>query len=323
MLEQARPLAFILLALAAPPLLAQTAYPARPVRLVLPVTPGGLQDTLARALAPEFTKRWGQTLVVENRAGANGAIATQFVARAPADGYTILMSSVMQVSNDLNPDTQGAPDPTRELAPVIALVSTGNILVTTPQFPASTLRELLDLAKANPGKFNYGSFGVGSSSHLDMQALADMHGIKATHIPYKGGADLMQALLGNQIAFTVAGLQSALPFVKQGRLKAIAYGGARRSAVLPDVPTLSETIKGFESGGWFGMFAPAGTPRAVIDRIAADASAVINTPEVREKYITGYGFDVLDLPAGAFAEKFKADRDSYAARLKKEHAGSF
>jgi tripartite-type tricarboxylate transporter receptor subunit TctC len=323
MLEQARPLAFILLALAAPPLLAQTAYPARPVRLVLPVTPGGLQDTLARALAPEFTKRWGQTLVVENRAGANGAIATQFVARSPADGYTILMSSVMQVSNDLNPDTQGAPDPTRELAPVIALVSTGNILVTTPQFPASTLRELLDLAKANPGKFNYGSFGVGSSSHLDMQALADMHGIKATHIPYKGGADLMQALLGNQIAFTVAGLQSALPFVKQGRLKAIAYGGARRSAVLPDVPTLSETIKGFESGGWFGMFAPAGTPRAVIDRIAADASAVINTPEVREKYITGYGFDVLDLPAGPFAEKFKADRDSYAARLKKEHAGNF
>jgi tripartite-type tricarboxylate transporter receptor subunit TctC len=324
MLDTARALAFAVSAGIAAPGFAQTAYPAKPVRLVLPVTAGGLQDTLARALAPEFARRWGQTLLVENRAGANGAIATQLVARSPADGYTILMSSSMQASNDLNPDNPASVDPTRELAPVIALVSAGNILVTTPQFPANNLRELLALAKANPGKFNFGSFGVASSPHLDMQALADLHGITATHVPYKGGADLMQALLAGQIAFTLAGLQSALPFVKQGRLKAIAYGGTQRSSVLPDVPTISESgVKDFESGGWFGWFVPAATPKAVIERIAADASAVITTPEVREKVITGFGFDLLNLPPAPFAEKFRADREKYAARMKKLPAGGF
>ncbi|MCC6474907.1 MAG: tripartite tricarboxylate transporter substrate binding protein [Burkholderiales bacterium] len=320
----ARLLTLLFPALVAGPLAAQTVYPTKPVRLVLPVTPGGLQDNLARTLAPELGRRWGQPILVENRTGANGAIATQFVARAPADGYTLLMASSMQASNDLNPDIKGAPDPTHELAPIIAPVATGNILVTTPQFPANTLRELLDLARSNPGKFNYGSFGVASSSHLDMQALADMYGIQATHIPYQGGADLMQALLGGQIAFTISGLQSALPFVKQGRLKAIAYGGMQRSALLPEVPTLSESgAKGFESGGWFGWFAPAATPRPVIDRIAADVAALITTPEVRDKYITGVGFDVLNLTGPAFAEKFRADRELYAARLKKLRVGSF
>ena len=320
----ARILALLVAALLAAPLAAQTPYPTKPVRLVLPITPGGLQDNLARALAPELGRRWGQAIVVDNRAGANGAIATQFVAHAPADGYTLLMTSSMQASNDLNPDIKGAPDPTQELAPIIAPVATGNILVTLPQFPANTLRELLDLAWANPGKFNYGSFGVASSSHLDMQALADMHGIKATHIPYKGGADLLQALLGGQIEFTISGLQSALPFVKQGRLKAIAYGGLQRSTVLPDLPTMSESgVKGFESGGWFGWFAPTATPRPVIERIAADVAALITTPEIRDKYITGLGFDVLNLTGPAFAEKFKADRELYAARMKKLRIGSF
>jgi tripartite-type tricarboxylate transporter receptor subunit TctC len=324
MLNISRLLAFIASGLASAPLFAQTTYPVKPVRVVLPVSPGGLQDSFTRAIVPELGRRWGQPVVVDNRAGANGAIATQFVARSPADGYTILMTSSMQVSNDLNPDNPSPVDPTRELAPVIALVSAGNILVTTPQFPASNLRELLAAAKASPGKFNFGSFGIGSSSHLDMQALADMQGIKVTHIPYKGGADLMQALLGGQIAFTMSGLQSALPFIKQGRLKPIAYGGLQRSAVLPDVPTISESgVKDFESGGWFGWFVPAATPKPIVERIATDASALITTPDVREKYINGVGFDLLNLTGEAFAQKFAKDRSEYAARLKKQPAGTF
>jgi tripartite-type tricarboxylate transporter receptor subunit TctC len=294
------------------------------VRLVLPVPPGGVQDGLARAMAPELAKRWGQPLVVENRAGANGAIATEYVARAAPDGYTVLMGSSMQVSNDLNPENRAAIDPTKELIPVLALVSTGNILITTPQFPAGTLKDLLALARSKPGEFNFGSFGIGSSPHLDMEALAELNGIKATHIPYKGGADIMQGLLSGQIQFSFAGLQAALPFVRQGRLKAIAYGGLTRSATLPDVPTISESgFKDFESGGWFGWFAPAATPRPAVDRIAAEASALITTPEFRDKYIHGLGFDLLNLPSGPFAEKFKAGREIYAARLKKQNIRSF
>jgi tripartite-type tricarboxylate transporter receptor subunit TctC len=293
-------------------------YPSKPVRLVLPVPPGGVQDTLARAMAPELAKRWGQPLVIENRSGANGAIATEHIARSAPDGYSILMASSMQVSNDLNAENKSAIDPTKELALVLALVSTGNILITTPQFPAGTLKELIALARSKPGEFNFGSFGIGSSPHLDMQALADINGIKATHIPYKGGADIMQGLLSGQIQFSFAGLQAALPFVRQGRLKAIAYGGLTRSATLPDVPTLSESgMKDFESSGWFGWFAPVATPRPVVDRIAAEVSSLITSPEFRDKSIHGLGFDLLNLPAGPFMEKFRAGREVYAARLKK------
>ena len=296
---------------------AAQSFPSKPVRVVLPVTPGGLQDNFMRAIAPELGRRWGQAVIVENRPGANGAIATQAVARAEPDGYTILLSSSIQASNDLRPDNPSPIDPTRDLTPVLALVSTGNILITTPRFPATNLKELLAVAKASPGKFNYGSFGIGSSAHLDMLALAELSGVKATHVPYKGGGPLMQALLSGEIAFTISGLQSALPFIRQGRLKAIAYGGLERSAVLPDVPTISESgFKDFESAGWFGWFSPASTPKSIVDRIAADGAAVISSPEIREKYVTGVGFDVLNLPTEAFMEKFKASRRVWAERLK-------
>lgn len=309
--------AVLALALVSFPASAQS-YPSKPVRIVVPMAPGGVQDTLSRAMAPEMSKRWGQSVVVENRAGANGIVASEFVARSAPDGHTILMISHIQLSNDLVPGSPAlAFDPIKDFTPVIALVSTGNVMVAKPDFPAGNLQELIALARQKPGQFNYGSWGIGSSPHLDTEALAKATGLKMTHIPYKGGGPLLQAVLAGEVTFSLTGLQPALPLIRQGRLKAIAFGGLERSTVLPGVLTISESgFKDFESGGWFGWFVPSATPRPVVDRIAADASAVITTPEFKDKYVLGVGMEVLNLPTGPFAERFKASRAAYAARLK-------
>ena len=293
-------------------------YPAKPVHVVLPVAAGGIQDNLTRAMAPEMTRRFGQPVIVDNRAGANGIIASEYVAHSAPDGYTILMTSYIQVSNDLVPGgTKLTFDPVKDLMPVIGLVSTGNIMVTTPQFPASNLQELIALARQKPGQLNYGSWGIGSSPHIDTETISRLSGVKMTHVPYKGGGPLLQALLAREIDFTIMALQTGLPYIRQGRLKALAFGGLQRSTVLPDVPTISESgFKNFDSGGWFGWLVPAGTPKAVVERIAADASAVITNPAFRDKHILEMGMEVLNLSSAAFAERFKADRKAYAARLK-------
>ena len=309
---------FAMLALAASFAALGQSYPSKPVHIVLPVATGGIQDTLTRAIAPEIGKRWGQPAIVENRAGANGIIASEYVARSAPDGYTILMTSHIQLSNDLLPEGRNLTfDPVKDFTPVIGLVATGNVLVTTPKFPANTLQELIALARQKPGEFNFGSWGIGSSPHIDTETIARTAGLKLTHVPYKGGGPLLQAVLAGEVNFTLTGLQPALALIRQGRLKAIAYGGLQRSSVLPDVPTLSESgFKDFDSGGWFGWLVPSATPRAVVDRIAADAGAVITAPAFRERYITGVGMEVLNLTSAAFAERFKSDRESYAARLK-------
>ena len=293
-------------------------YPSRALHVVLPVTAGGIQDTLARVMAPEMARRLGQPVVVDNRGGANGIIASEYVAHAAPDGYTVLMTSQIQLSNDLVPGGQGLSfDPVKDLLPVIGLVSTGNIMVASPRLPVNNLKELIEYARQNPGKLNYGSWGIGSGPHIDAEAIARLSGLKMTHVPYKGGAPLVQAVLANEIDFSLMALQTALTLVRQGKLKPIAFGGAERSSLLPEVPTIAESgFKGFESGGWFGWLVPAATPKAVAERIAAEASAIITDPAFRDKHIIPLGMEVLNLSPAAFAEKFKADREAYAARLR-------
>jgi tripartite-type tricarboxylate transporter receptor subunit TctC len=294
-----------------------SAYPARPVRLIVAVPPGGLQDTLARAMALELGRSWNQSVVVENRVGANGIIAADLAAKAPADGYTVLQ--VDSVSHMTNPLLRSKLpyDPVRDFTPVIALVHVGNILVAHNELPAKNLQELIELARAKPGQLNYGSFGLGSSPHIDTEALSRAAGIQVTHIPYKGGPAVLQGLMGGEVAFSLTGLTPALPLIRQGRVRALAYGGLQRSTVLPDVPTLSESgLKGFDSSAWFGWIAPAGTPRAIVERIAADAGQVITQPEFRDKYIASLGQEVLNLQTGRFGELLASERDKFAARLK-------
>ena len=296
--------------------LAQT-YPAKPVRLIVPVPPGGLQDTLARAIAHELTRAWGQAMVVENRPGATGIIAAELVAKAPPDGYTLFMTDNVTWMTNQFLRSKLPYDPVNDFVTVIGLVRSGNVLVAPADFPANNLRELIVLARARPGALNYGSFGLGSSPHVDTEALSALAGIKVTHVPYKGGPDILNALMGNQISFSITGLQPALPLIRQGRVKALAFGGQERSPTLPEVPTMSESgLPGFESGAWFGWLSQAAVPRAVVSKVAADVSTVISGAEFRDKYIDRVGFELLNLPPERFSDLMQATRATYEARLK-------
>jgi len=309
-------LAAVCAALLLAPAAQAQSYPVKAVRIVLPVPPGGLQDSLARALAPELTKRWGQPVLVENRAGANGMISADAVAKAPPDAHMIWMGTMVQLSNDLL-NRKMPFDPLKDLVPVIGLVDAGSMFVSSTEHPARNLQELLAAARAKPGEMNYGSFGIGSLPHIDTEALATQAGIKVTHVPYKGGAEILQGIMGGQVTFAIMGITATIPLIRQNRVRAIAYGGAKRSSNFPDVPTISEAgVKGFTSGGWFGWFTTAGAPQAAIAKIANDAGQVISVPEFRDKFVHAAGLEVLNLAPAPFAEQLRADRSSYAARLK-------
>ena len=295
----------------------QATYPAKAVRVVIPVSAGGLQDTFTRAITQELAKAWAQGILVESRPGANGIIAVEAVAKAVPDGYTILMADSAPIT--INPFLyRKLPyDPTRDLAPVIGLAEVAYLVVSNPQFPPNTLEQLFALARSRPGEINYASYGVGSSNHLETESLGNHAGVKFTHVPYKGGAELMPALLGGQIQFSMVGVTQWLPQLRQGRLKAIAYGAGRRSALLPEVPTIAESgLPGYDARTWFGWFAPAATPRAIVDKISSDVSRIISSPEFLNKYLISVGLELLNLPPDGFADYLKADRAKNQVRLK-------
>jgi tripartite-type tricarboxylate transporter receptor subunit TctC len=295
---------------------AQT-FPSKAVSIVIPSPPGGLQDTLSRAVGAELSKKWGQPVLIENRVGANAIIAGNYVAKSAPDGHTIFMCSVVQLSNDLIPNRSVPFDPVRDFTPVIALAEAGTVLVVSSESPYRNLRDLIAAARAKPGQLNYGSYGVGSLPHIDTEALNAREGLKVVHIPYKGGPETIVAVQGGQITFTLTSLPPALSQIRSGRIRALAFAGLKRSVSLPDVPTFSEEgISGFASGGWFGWLVPSKTPVPVVNRIAADASSVIAAPAFRAKFIDGAGLELVNLLPADFAEQLKADRESYRARLK-------
>ncbi len=293
-------------------------FPAKPVRLVVPYPAGGLTDVLSRAIAAEIGKTWGQQLLVENRPGANGIIAAELVAKSAPDGYTLLMVDKTTIA--LNPAlyTKLPYDPARDLTAVINLTASSSVLVAHPAFPANTLQEVIALAREKPGQVNYGTFGLGSIVHVDIEALSAHSDIKLNHIPYKGVAEVMPAVAGGQVQIALAGIPPTLGLIKQGKIKAIALAGPRRSNVLPDVPTFAEAgVTGVESRSWFGLVAPTGVSRANIEKIAADLGKVISAPEFQEKFITGVGMELLNQPPDVFADLMKTDRAYYAALIKK------
>src|SRR6185503_747853 len=213
------------------------AFPSRPVRVVVSVPAGGLQDGLARAFAQELAKLWNQGVIVENRPGAGAIAASEFVARAPADGYTILQSdSNSFLTNEFLRTTKLPYDLQKDFAPVSVLVASKSIVVGSPRLAANNIQELVALAKANPGKLNYGSFGVGSIVHIDTEALAKEAGVSVTHVPYKGGAPLVQAVLTNEVDFAIMGTTAAIPLIRSGKIKGLAYAGLTRSSLFPDLP---------------------------------------------------------------------------------------
>jgi tripartite-type tricarboxylate transporter receptor subunit TctC len=291
-------------------------FPSKPARIIVAFPPGGPADVLARPLAEGLSKQWNQPVLVENKPGANSIIATEYVAKQPADGYTMILANDPSLSSNQYLFSKLPYDPVKDLTPVAGVATTTLILVVPASVPANNLRELIALAKQKNGTLTYGSIGPGSVTHLDAEALATAAGVKLTHIPYKGTGEVIPALLNGQIDMTLTAIGPSLPHIRSGKLKALAVASAARYPVLPDVPTFAEAGLPFEARSWFMVAVPSGTPRPVIDRIAADIRRVVETPEYRDKFIGAMGMEAFNLgPAelGGFLDK---DRAKYAERVK-------
>ena len=275
----------LLLAMAATGAWAQ-AYPARPIRIVVPFPAGGATDLLARAVAQKLTEAWGQSVVVDNRPGAGGNIGSELVARAAPDGYTLEMGTVGTHAINASLYAKMPYDHVKDFAPVILVAGVPNVLVINPALPVNSVPALIAYAKANPGKLNFASSGSGTSIHLSGELFKVMAGVQMTHVPYKGSAPALQDLLGGQVQVMFDNLPPSLPQIKAGKLRALAVTSATRAPALPDVPTIGESgLPGYEASSWFGVLAPAGTPPAIIAKLNAEIAAWLATPEAKEKML--------------------------------------
>ena len=269
--------------------LAQT-YPVKPVRLIVPFPPGGTTDLIARVIQPKFAEHLGQQILIDNRGGAGGSIGAAEAAKATPDGYTLLMVFDTHAVNHHLYKT--APDPFKTLEHISMMVTSPSAFVAVTSYAPNNMREIVAHAKANPGIVTYSTPGAGSSNHLAALLLERYAGIKLSHIAYKGGGPMIQALLGQQVNITFLSSPLILPHIKAGKVKAIATGGRTRMTQLPDVPTLAETYPGFEQISWFGIVGPVGMPRDVVARVHADVVRTVQHPDVRGKLIE-QGFDIV------------------------------
>ena len=270
-----------LVALAFPALVAAQPWPSRPVKIVVPFAAGGATDVVARLLAQKLSDVWGQTVVVDNRAGAGGNIGADVVAKSPADGYTLLMTSGSIVTANPYIYKSLTFDPAKDLVAITNVATGPQVIAVGPGVEQKDLKSFIDYAKANPKKVNFGSAGVGTQTHLAAENFAYSAGIDITHVPYKGESQAITDLMGGQIQMATPNLGAAIGFIKEGKLRALAVTSRERNPQLPDVPSASEVIPGFENAGWFGLVAPAGTPREVIDKIQRDSAKVLQAEEFK------------------------------------------
>ena len=291
-----------------------TGYPTKPIRMLVGFAPGGGTDTTARALSTKLSERLGQQVIVDNRPGAAGNIATEILTRAQPDGYTILLGTIAALA--INPTLYGnLPfDPLKDLLPVTRAVDSTNILVVHPTVQVKTVKELIALAKTKP--LNGGSSGVGGAGHLALELFNVLAGTKITHVPYKGGGPAMVDLLGGQINLIFATAASAVPHVKSGKINALAVTTAKRSKLMPQLPTVAEAgLPGFEANNWYGIVVPAKTPRPIIDRLNRDFTAVLNLPEIRETLFK-QGLDASPSTPEAFHAYIKSETAKWAKVIK-------
>ena len=261
---------------------AAQSYPTKPIRFVVPYAPGGNTDILSRLIGQKLTEAWGQQVIIDNRPGAGGTVGAEITAKAPPDGYTIVMGSFgnVIVANSLY--KRLSYEPLKDLAPVVLVALPPGILVANPAVPAKNVKELIAYAKANPGKLNYGSPGTGAWNHLFVELLKKQAGIDVVHVPYKGIAPAVTDLLAGQVQLAMAAFPAAMPHVRSNRLRALAVTSAQRSGIAPDVPTIAESgVPGFDAAGWFAVLAPAGTPAPVIAKLNAEINRILALPEVK------------------------------------------
>jgi tripartite-type tricarboxylate transporter receptor subunit TctC len=292
-------------------------WPTKPVRIVVAYPPGGGIDVLARQLADKLTPAWGQPVVVENKPGANTIVATDAVAKSAADGHTILMTSDATFSINPHLYAKLPYDSQRDFTPVTMLVLLHQLLVAHPSLQANTLEELIKLAKAKPGAINYASYGSGSQPHLAGEMLKNKAGIDLVHVPYKGISLAVPAVMAGEVQLTFAGIASSMGPLKAGRIKPIAIGGAKRSPLLPQVPTFGELgYPEVETHAWFGLFLPAGSPREAAARIYQDTKKILDEPQFRQTQLIDKGYDVVASSPQDFLVYLKKDSESRARAVK-------
>jgi tripartite-type tricarboxylate transporter receptor subunit TctC len=296
----------IAVAMASGSVFAQAPYPAKTVRVVVPFPPGGTNDLAGRIVMRDLAENMGQQFIIDNRAGASGVIGADIVAKAPPDGYTLMVSSTSHLTNGLM--FQKVPyDTLKDFTPIALLAATPGVLMVHPSLPARSVREFVALAKTRPGQITYSSNGEGGTLHLSMSYLGSMANIKMVHVPYKGGTPATTALVSGEVQSLMGAISTNLSFIKAGRVRPLAVSSARRSTALPDLPTISEAgVKGFDVDPWVGVFAPAATPRPVVERLHAEIKASLQRPAVLRQ-LDAQALEVWILSQEDFAAKTKAD----------------
>ncbi len=292
------------------------AHPSKPVRIVVPFPPGGGTDIGTRILAQKLSEAWGQSVVVENKSGAAGIVGTEFTAKAAPDGYTLMMGNIGTHAINVSLYKKLPYDPVRDFVPVSHVAGLPLFLLIHPSVPANSTTDLVALLKSRPGQFDYSSSGSGGSMHVAAELFKSMAGVRIVHIPYKGGGPAVADLLAGQVKISFATVLETLGHVKSGKARALAVTSSRRSLAAPEFPTIAESgLPGYESTSWLALFAPAGTPREIVTKISADAARVMNTPEVRERFVA-QGADPIGSTSEQLAAVLSRDIAKYARVMK-------
>ena len=287
------------------------AYPSKPIRIVIPYPPGGGNDIVVRSIAPRLSERLGQPVVIDNRGGATGIIGTETVAHAPPDGYTLLShtNAGLVILPHLNPKLPY--DPIRDFVPITLAASQPYVLVVHPKLPATSVAQLVALAKSRPGVLNYSTSGKGSSTHMASVLFCRMAGVDMVHVPYKGSGPAVADLIAGQVQLRFSSIPPALPHVKSGRLRALAVSSAKRFSLLPDLPAVAETVPGFEVDSWYGFLAPARTPAAIVQKLNTEIAAALKDPEVKAR-LEASGAEAVGSSSARFGEVIRAELRRWA-----------
>ena len=289
-------------------------YPTKPIKIVIPFPPGGGADVLMRPLSKKLSELLGQSIILDNKPGANGNIGADYVAKSAPDGYTLLLgNSSLSISTALY--TQLTYDPIKDLTPSAVMVNTPSVLVANPKFKAKNITELIDLAKQDPGKINYSSAGIGSTPHLGMELFGIATGTKYTHIPYKGGGPAVSALLANEVDILITNTSTILAQVQAGKLTPLGTTTLKRTPILSSVPTISETVPGYELNTWYGIFGPAGVPKHIVQRLNQAFIQCLNSPEIKQQLVS-LAYDPEPGSAEALAILLKKDNANWAQVIK-------
>ena len=290
-------------------------YPTKPIRMIVAYPPGGGTDIVGRMMAQKLSENLAQTVVIDNRGGAAGSIGSEIVAKSAPDGYTILMGNVAPNAINVSLYAKLGYDPVRDFEPVSLVASTPNILVVHPTLAVKTVSDLIALANAKPGTLNYPSAGLGSSSHLAGELLDSIAGVKMVHIPYKGGGPALTDLLGGQMQLMFATMPAAMPHVRSGKLRAVAVTSAKRSQAMPELPTIGETLKGYEASTWYGVLAPARTPRPIVTKLHGEIVKILGVAETRDKLLL-QGFEPVGGTPAEFGAYIKSEIEKWGKVVK-------